>query len=194
MRLTSIKSIAGWTLIELLLVLICISSLTAVFVYAFVGRIQRQDNSVMVVANVEDLVAAAHNWRLNQPHAIFNPSQPNQKLTTVPAYQGMKNLGLLHDTGYIAPNWIESGTGWLRNGLSTYSIGPFTNKPANPKPKFQYCKSPYSCFQITISDIPHPCYVVNALADTHPKFISPSQPDCISNFDMTRSDIEVIYD
>ncbi len=53
----------GWTLLELLLVLICIASLTTVMIYSFMSSIQQQKTVLHVSTNINRLVDAAHTWR-----------------------------------------------------------------------------------------------------------------------------------
>lgn len=185
MYLSTNKKTAGWTLIELLLVLICVAALTSILVYAFAGRVQQQDNTTMIVSNVDDLVAGAHNWRLNQSHSKFTGGV----VTGTPSYVGLPTISQLSTYGYLAPSWVSHRKKWLRNGSSTYSISQVNY--ARPR---IHCNTKNSCFMITIKNLKNPCYAVVAIAATIPNSIKPSVKRCQHKPDNTSKNIRVYYD
>lgn len=81
------KQQSGWTLLELLLVLVCVSALTAVLVYSLLGSIYRQQATLRVASSIEQLVDASHLWR--------------QQVTS---YAGI-DLSALKSQGVLANDW-----------------------------------------------------------------------------------------
>jgi type II secretory pathway pseudopilin PulG len=65
MKVTCFKHQKGWTLLELLLVLVCVIALAAILLYSFVGPVGRQVSMQQVTANISQLIDAAHVWRHN---------------------------------------------------------------------------------------------------------------------------------
>ena len=150
LRSTTRKNVHGWTLIELLLVLMIVASLTAILVYTYVGSIHRQEKATMVVANVEDLIRAAHNWRLNQVYTAESNLQLGQyggiMIGNQKEVPDNLKYSLLYNH-YLASGWVYlKGFGWARNGASTYSIAA-EDRGYGP------CNVAAGCFSILISNL-----------------------------------------
>lgn len=77
----------GWTLLELILVLVCVAALTTVMVFSLMGAISQQQSVLRVSTQLNRLVDAAHSWR-------------HQEIS----YQNLSSIQSLVDKGVIPDN------------------------------------------------------------------------------------------
>ena len=61
----------GWTMIELLLVIVTACSIAAITVYSVYADVNKQQNIQHVVSLVNEVAQASHQWRLAQPVAMY---------------------------------------------------------------------------------------------------------------------------
>lgn len=153
----------GWTLLELLLVLICVVGLAAILLYSFVTPTDRQASMRAVVSQVSQLVDAAHLWR----HDHNN-------------YAGI-SIDELKNSALIS---TELNTDKIPNH---YQISSFTSST------WPACIHANSCMQITISNIPKACQYVVTLDKSGSITTFPSADTCLNNPNINLTSFSVVY-
>lgn len=68
----------GWTMIELLLVIVTACSIAAVAVYSVYADVNKQQNIQHVVSLVNEVAQASHQWKLAQPVAMYVKNRNRQ--------------------------------------------------------------------------------------------------------------------
>lgn len=149
----------GWTLIELLLVIVCTLAFAAVTVYSLAWSVQKQRDLQQAVSDISELVQAAHSWKLAQPLATYwyesadhpnnpgynsgyeclqlnvtrknyTPTDPKCEVTQNP---NTKRYGIsLMDLGFISKNWPA------QDDFTIQGVKDSTSECGN-----------YGCFRIT---------------------------------------------
>ncbi len=139
---------SGYTMLELLIVLVCIIGLAAVMLYSFVTPVGRQVSINAVTSQISELLDAAHLWRhSNRNYNNISISQLERKV-------------------FIPQNWDK------RALPNRYTINSFTNNDW-----FQ-CSHNNSCVLISVSGVPRVCQFIIKLYETNPVVTFPSYNQC----------------
>lgn len=167
----------GWTLVELLIVLVCVSTLTAILILGIASRVHQQSSILQTTSDVQTLMSAVHTWRQNQDsyqkgyENIDNPSNWESKC------EG-NTVSCLANNGYIESN--QKSYFSHRYSVKSSSSGTIPACEAKNSPGGQSVTRP--CFQITVTEHkPNACDYIIRMHATHTAVDSiPTYKSCIN--------------
>lgn len=151
MKIASCHTHSGWSLLELLLVLICVIALSAVLLYSFVTPLTRQVSKQDVISRIIQLTDAAHLWRHSKlDYADISVTQ-------------------LQTQGLLSTDWETSK---MQN---QYEIQSYASRDFSP------CLRRDTCIAISISRIRNVCQYIIALHASNPVTTFPTYDQCINH-------------
>lgn len=172
----------GWTLVELLIVLVCVSTLTAILILGIASRVHQQSSILQTTSDVKTLMSAVHTWRQNQDSYQDGYENIYDSSNWTPAVNctNKKNvISCLADSGYIDSNQKSYFT-------YRYSIKPVTSStdPASAcyAKKADGSTAPQPCFQVMVTEHkPNACDYIIRMHATHLAVESaPTYASCIN--------------
>ncbi len=152
MRVSRRKQQNGWTLLELLLVLVCVIALSAILLYSFITPVNRQVSMRELSSQLSELVNAAHLWR----HTNNN------------SYAGI-SMDQLKQQGLISEKWNT------REMQNQFTIQSLTSQD------YVACLRADSCIAITVFPVPKSCEYVVRVNSSGDVATIPSYNQCANN-------------